>query len=268
MFNANDELEYYYSMDEAERMHEEHRMRLRHKPRSLVLYFRKGRNPKTGAEQWEARVTEHGKKIIYVVDELSLKPNSEQEVWLCYEGRTVFEKNDSSMKVVEVETRRKLFDGEVRLVFSEDKTKLVDGKHPWNAHHDPFAFQIELVVCIADKFGEHQPSADQRFWIAKFRKLVYVSNRGFILVVVDLVREDTEAKEIYLRSRQEVERQRQLADLAEQQRVSAAKKLADEQAERERKLREFYEQNPGEAERERRRKMNEREMGIINRWER
>ncbi len=211
--------EFFFDGAEEERFYEDQRQRRQYLSRRRhVLMFRFEKNPKTDKDQWQARCRDGGVTTVFVLHSETKQQITENDVWFCEEADTLFESKDLTFRVVAVRLKAKLFSGEVSLNFFLDERRLVAGKHPWNAYQsigtDADGRYLGLtLLCSPCKFGT-QPTGEQAFWICKYRKVIHLAARGnHIIVIVDLIREDIEAKERHLAKLAEEERQRKEAEV-------------------------------------------------------
>lgn len=145
-------------------------------------------------DQIRASKREHGKTVLYLPTKEGRQPDT-GDVWLVDEEKTVHE--NPTFKIVVVNLRELLFQGTLRLQFAKDKTLIVNGQYLQKAlvKHDK-GQQVQIIECIPDKFGKHQPSADKPFWVCQHVRDLKISPQNrFARILVELFYVDQEAED-------------------------------------------------------------------------
>ncbi len=139
----------------------------------------------------EGRVT----RTFLISDRSQRQPTSDQEVWLCHE-REIKDTSQFSSHV-RVTLQQLLFNSEVKLNFlftGPDR----QGKFHWNAEPSSCGSGLYLT-CSPDRHAKTQPTNEHPFWVCRFNRLASLKRTRHgaisIIAIMELVREDTEAKE-------------------------------------------------------------------------
>jgi hypothetical protein len=176
-----------------------------------VLQWRLGRNSRTKQDQWQAWKKDGERKVLYVPHHNSALPK-EGEVWLCDEAFECLYENPW-FRVESVFLIQGICpDKELRLRFERDPNRLIGGKPAWGSYHW-FGFvqqTLEAINFVPDRHGTHQPSEGHEFWLCRYRQVAHLSRRGhFGIIVVELLREDVEAREKFLAEKHAEEERKQ-----------------------------------------------------------
>jgi len=183
-----------------------------------------------GQKRWQAKIIIGGNPVYLVVPPASdgyTQPKSDRELWLCRDF------GSSKNGIVEVELTQRLManrEAEVSLRFEQEKTRLANGRPSWSYYHFVgFMQQYAENICFVPFIGgANQPEPGKEFWICRFRQVAFISRRAkYIVASVELLLEDTEARDKYLAEvRAEQERRDDALRLqAEQVRMAEARAL-------------------------------------------
>ena len=194
-------------------------------PKAHVLRFHREKNLLTKQMVW--KVLRRG--VLYEVPfGAEHQPTSADEVWLCREVN-LGEASDDRI-VVPVELKYLLFSGEKAFRFQADERRRKAGKSYWKAFLPCSSLS---VWCVPDNAGSFQPSDDHEWWFCKFRLVAKLDDATeYLVIVVELVREDTEARDKYLAEKAEREAEQLRLKKAAQEKAEADRKAEAEALER------------------------------------
>jgi hypothetical protein len=219
--------DYFYSMDDADRFHEERIQEISwSRRRRSVVSFIKGRVPGLPNEVWHVQVMDDGKPVILVAG-LSRQPESSEEVWLCVDDDMIKPADKVGPMIRCVAPEHKLFDGEKSLHFCENPDEKHRARNPYVSTFFPYPDNNgPLVTCIVAR-GGNTPTKEDPFWVCQFVGTTCVISRGYLgkraVVMVKLVRKDEAAKAAFLEKKRlaEVRRQKDEVERLEREKRSS-----------------------------------------------
>lgn len=190
-----------------------------------VLRFNSGKNPQTGEACWEGIFKRDGWQYRFVPDSTSVKPASNAEVWLCQEVGVITEDHPKGIRLARVILL-------VRIFSNKETTLCFESNMPAYSQSPAISATFGIknlshrrthtIVCVPDKDGVQPDMMANPFWVCSFRREFRIRySGGIVMIIVNLIREDTAAKEAHEAEQREKQARRAVE---QQQQADASRK--------------------------------------------